>query len=173
MTRPAYARPAIDAKVTPDRLRGRTHTGPWPRRGEGVPPLRREAILASLRRDATRHGPGVQGQDALATTCGQTSLPRPESLSVGWQRHGRRRCRWRDGQTIGTLRLPLPPRRLALAFQGSTIRRRSGVQSSPIKLSRERRLRVARSRPPPKAATAHRRTSCNAHYFPRYMVNCQ
>jgi glycerate kinase len=54
-------------------------------RGEGVPPLRREAILASLRQRAMHPGPEVQGQDALATrdkgkmpsprTDGQTSLP--------------------------------------------------------------------------------------------------
>jgi len=56
-------------------------------RGEGVPPLRREAILASLGRGAMRHSPEVQGQDALATgdkgkmpsprVHGQTSLPVP------------------------------------------------------------------------------------------------
>jgi len=54
-------------------------------RGEDVSPLRREAILASLCRDEMRPGPGVQGQDALATgdkgkmpsprVHGQTSLP--------------------------------------------------------------------------------------------------
>ncbi|OHB66353.1 MAG: hypothetical protein A2Y77_14585 [Planctomycetes bacterium RBG_13_62_9] len=35
--------------------------------GEGVPPLRREAIVASPFRHAMRLGRGVQGQDALAT----------------------------------------------------------------------------------------------------------
>jgi len=37
------------------------------RRGEGVPPLRREAILASPGRATTRTSTEVQGQDALAT----------------------------------------------------------------------------------------------------------
>jgi len=56
-------------------------------RGEGVPPLRREAILALLYQGMMRPGPQVQGQDALATknkgkmpsprARGQTSLPVP------------------------------------------------------------------------------------------------
>jgi len=61
-------------------------------RGEGVPPLRHEAILASLCQGTMSRGPEVQGQDALATrnegkmpsprVHGQTSLPVPPVAEV-------------------------------------------------------------------------------------------
>jgi molybdopterin molybdotransferase len=49
-------------------------------RGEGVPPLRREAILASFHPEATHLASNVQGQDALATEDkGKMPSPRGEA----------------------------------------------------------------------------------------------
>jgi hypothetical protein len=56
-------------------------------RGEGVPPLRREAILASLSGGAVSPWPEVQGQDALATK-NKGKMPSPPAGEGRFLGHG-------------------------------------------------------------------------------------
>ncbi len=59
-------------------------------RGEGVPPLRREAILASLCRAATRFVSEEQGQDALAAVgCPAVGMAPGAGGIKRWGRLGR------------------------------------------------------------------------------------
>jgi hypothetical protein len=56
-------------------------------RGEGVPPLRREAILASLSHGAACLWPEEQGQDALATKS-KGKMPSPRAGEGRFLGHG-------------------------------------------------------------------------------------